>query len=75
MILQIVESNCFKIFELLKVFLIFFKLITGSQILIVEKLVKFLTDSQTEFQEENSKSVLFHSDHHNQDLFSKFSYE
>ncbi|MDR1988356.1 MAG: hypothetical protein LBQ24_06640 [Candidatus Peribacteria bacterium] len=43
---HIVESNCFNSVELLNNFLIFFKLITGSQIFTEEKLENSFKDSQ-----------------------------
>jgi hypothetical protein len=44
---------------LLNVFLIFFRLITGSQIFIEEKLENSFKDSQTFSQVEKESSVLF----------------
>gem|GEM_PF-4470942 len=59
----------------MKFFLIFFKLITGSQIFIEEKLINSFRDSHTVFQDEKDNKVLFHPDHPNHQTSLKFSYD
>jgi methylthioribose-1-phosphate isomerase len=57
----------------LNVFLIFFKLITGSQIFIEEKLENSFKDSQTFSQAAKESNVLFQSFHQTPSDSSKFS--